>query len=231
MDEITLHGSKFAEVPYFASQFESIDRSVLVIGERLGGEGVSETIKAMGFTDVTTTDILSVGADSWLEKNQGPWKHIAVDFIEFDEANKYDYVVSVSVFEHFGFWFAGNRMANGLSEDDQCRWNHDIKGITKACRLLKDKDSKLIITVPAGPFMNYEDTGEPFLRSYDWRRQAIVKNVLNQTGYKVDNEKFFHSSNFTDWSEVGPDINHPKNYGMHNSTSPNVVWGLTIKKI
>jgi hypothetical protein len=29
-------------------------------------------------------------------------------------------------------------MANGLAEDDTCRWNHDILGINKACKLLKD---------------------------------------------------------------------------------------------
>jgi hypothetical protein len=230
MYNIELQGSKIVEVPYFANQLVDTTKSVLIVGERLGGEGVSETIKQMGFTDVTTTDIVPIGTGSWLEKNQGPWKHVMADFIEFDETLKYDYVVVISVFEHFGFWFSGNRMANGLSEDDQCRWNHDIKGILKACRLLKDTNSKLIITLPAGPYMNYEDSGEPFLRGYDWRRQAIIAKTITQFGFYIENEKFYHSPDCKDWTEVNSGINNPKQYGAYSPITPNVIWGLTIKK-
>lgn len=231
MDEIELRGSKMVEVPYFAAQFDDINKSVLIVGERHGGEGVSETIKQIGFTNVTTTDIVPIAPNSWLEKNGAGWKHVLADFTEYDESLKYDYIVANSVFEHFGFWFAGNRMANGLCENDQCRWNHDLKGITKACRLLKDSYAKLIITLPAGPFMNYEESGEPFLRSYDWRRQAIIKRVLVESGCHVQNEKFYFSSDFSNWEEVGPEINHPSNYKNYNPHTPNVIWGLTIQKL
>ena len=225
---IELKGTKIVEVPYFSNQLE--DKTILIIGERWGGiEGISETIKSLGYNDVTTTDILPVEPTAWLKHNTN-WKHICTDFIDFDESNKFDYIIAISVFEHFGFWFAGNRMANGLAEDDTCRWNHDILGIIKACKILRDETSKLIITLPAGPYMNYEESGEPFLRGYDFRRQDLLKNQLDLVGYKIADEKFFFSEDFINWSEVGHDINDPKYYSYYNIMSPNVIWAFTIQK-
>jgi hypothetical protein len=220
---IKLLGTKIVEVPYFSNQLTDSAKSVLIVGERWGGvEGVSETIKELGFNDVTTTDILEVEERAWL-KTETNWKHIKSDFIEFDESLKFDYIISISVFEHFGFWFAGSRMASGLAEDDKCLWNHDIRGINKACKLLKDKNSKLIITLPAGPYMNYEISGEPFLRYYDYRRQHIVKKECESHGYRVIEEKFFYSEDFENWEEVSSDINEPKYYQVYNPYTPNVI--------
>lgn len=227
---INLRGTKIVEVPYFANQLKDLDKSILIIGERHGGvEGVSETIKELGFNNVYTTDILPTEKDSWLRR-ETDWKHIQSDFIEFDERLKFDYIISVSVFEHFGFWFAGNRMANGLSEDDKCYWNHDIRGINKACNLLKDQDSKLMITLPAGPYMNYEDSGEPFLRYYNLQRQNIIKNECQKNGFYFSDERFYYSEDFNNWNEVGPEINNPQYYQAYNPYSPNVIWGFTIQK-
>lgn len=228
---IQLKGTKIVEVPYFSNQLTDNTKSVLIIGECQGGiEGVSETIHELGFTNVTTTDIMPSKPEYWLQQNT-KWDHIQCDFIEFDESNKYDFIISISVFEHFGFWFAGNRMANGLAEDDTCRWNHDILGINKACKLLKNQDSKLIITLPAGPYMNYEESGEPFLRYYDSQRQNIIKRELQRNGYFISNEKFYLSQDFTTWEEMSPEINDPKYYPYYNIYTPNVIWGLTIQKI
>lgn len=227
---IQLKGTKIVEVPYFADQLTDNTKSVLIIGECQGGiEGVSETVHQRGFADVATTDIMPSEPGCWLRNNTA-WNHIQCDFIEFDESNKFDFVISISVFEHFGFWFAGNRMANGLAEDDTCRWNHDLLGINKACQLLKDTDSKLIITLPAGPYMNYEESGEPFLRYYDARRQDIIKSELHRNGFHVSNEKFFFSSDFQNWEEMSSEINDPKYYSHYNMYTPNVIWGLTIQK-
>jgi hypothetical protein len=227
---IQLQGTKIVEVPYFSSQLDDTSKSILVIGECQGGiEGISETIHEMGYENVTTTDIMPSLEEYWIRKNT-QWNHIQCDFIEFDETNKYDYIVSISVFEHFGFWFAGNRMANGLAEDDTCRWNHDLLGINKACKLLKNQDSKLMITIPAGPYMNYEESGEPFLRYYDSRRQNLIKKELKNNGFYVSNEKFFLSQDFSNWEEVSSDINDPKYYPYYNIYTPNVIWGLTIQK-
>jgi hypothetical protein len=226
-----LKGTKIVEVPYFANQLIDTTKSVLVIGECQGGiEGVSETIHEKGFSNVSTTDIMPSEPSCWLRTNTS-WNHIQCDFIEFDETLKFDYIVSISVFEHFGFWFAGNRMANGLAEDDTCRWNHDILGINKACKLLKDNDSKLIITLPAGPYMNYEESGEPFLRYYDQRRQNIIKMELERNGYYISNERFFLSQDFENWEEMSSEINDPKYYSYYNIHTPNVIWGLTIQKL
>jgi hypothetical protein len=228
---IQLHGTKIVEVPYFADQLNDITKSVLIIGECQGGhEGISETIHEKGFVNVNTTDIMPSLPEYWLRQNTN-WKHIQCDFIEFNESNKYDFIISISVFEHFGFWFAGNRMANGLAEDDTCRWNHDILGINKACKLLKDNDSKLIITLPAGPYMNYEESGEPFLRYYDERRQNLIKRELERNGYFISNEKFYYSSDFTNWEEMSSEINDLKYYSYYNIHTPNVIWGLTIQKL
>lgn len=228
---IELKGTKLVEVPYFANQLIDNTQSVLIIGECQGGvEGISETIHEKGFTNVSTTDIMPSLPEYWLRKNT-TWNHIQCDFIEFDESNKYDFVISISVFEHFGFWFAGNRMANGLAEDDTCRWNHDLLGINKACTLLKDVDSKLIITLPAGPYMNYEDSGEPFLRYYDQRRQNIIKQELQRNGYHITNERFFLSHDFENWEEMSSEINDPQYYSYYNIHTPNVIWCLTIQKL
>jgi hypothetical protein len=228
---IELKGTKLVEVPYFANQLIDNTQSVLIIGECQGGvEGISETIHEKGFINVSTTDIMPSLPEYWLRKNTA-WNHIQCDFIEFDESNKYDFVISISVFEHFGFWFAGNRMANGLAEDDTCRWNHDLLGINKACTLLKDVNSKLIITLPAGPYMNYEESGEPFLRYYDQQRQNIIKQELQRNGYHITNERFFLSHDFENWEEMSSEINDPQYYSYYNIHTPNVIWCLTIQKL
>ena len=225
-----LIGTKIVEVPYFKNQLIDNTKNVLIIGEKHGGkEGVSESIHELGFLNVNTTDILESPSDSWLKLNT-KWEHVKTDFIKFDESKKYDYIISISVFEHFGFWFAGDRMASGLAQDDTCKWNHDILGINKACRLLNDIDSKLIITLPAGPYMNYEDSGEPFLRSYDYRRQQLIKTELKNNGYYISNEKFYFSEDYINWEEMADEINDPKYYPYYNIHSPNVIWAFTIQK-
>ena len=226
-----LKGTKIVEVPYFADQLTDNSKSVLIIGECQGGhEGISETIHEKGFANVSTTDIMPSLPEYWLRQNTD-WEHIQCDFIKFDETRQFDYIISVSVFEHFGFWFAGNRMADGLVEDDVCYWNHDIRGILKSCKLLKDADSKLIITLPAGPYMNYEESGEPFLRYYDYRRQALIKQILNKHDFQISNEQFYYSADFQNWDEMSPEINDPKYYSVYNIHTPNVIWALTIQKL
>ena len=226
-----LKGTKIVEVPYFADQLTDNSKSVLIIGECQGGhEGISETIHEKGFANVSTTHIMPSLPEYWLRQNTD-WEHIQCDFIKFDETRQFDYIISISVFEHFGFWFAGNRMADGLVEDDVCYWNHDIRGILKSCKLLKDADSKLIITLPAGPYMNYEESGEPFLRYYDYRRQALIKQILNKHDFQISNEQFYYSADFQNWDEMSPEINDPKYYSVYNIHTPNVIWALTIQKL
>ena len=228
---MNLIGTKIVEVPYFLDQLEDTNKSILIIGECKGGtEGISENILLKGFNNVTTTDILDTEPNSWLRQNTN-WKHIKADFINFDESNKFDYIISISVFEHFGFWFAGDRMFDGGYDDDIIKWNHDIVGIKKASKLLKDKDSKLIITLPAGPYLNNDPkTGFPFLRYYDYQRQNLIKEIMDKEGYVLTNEKFYHSDDFVNWSEVDKAINSPEYFSHYNYFTPNVIWGLTIQQ-
>lgn len=230
MLNINLPGTKAVEVPYFSNQIDDINKKILIIGECRGGiEGVSETVKALGCTNVTTTDILESPEDSWLRQNTD-WLHIKTDFIKFDENLKYDFIIAVSVFEHFGFFWEGKAFESDSSIEDMVLWNHDLKAIKKACNLLNDSNSKLIITLPAGPYMNYQETGYPFLRYYDQKRQNIVKKELKNNGFYVSNEKFFFSGDFSNWEEVSSEINDPEFYPYYNTYTPNVIWGLTIQK-
>jgi hypothetical protein len=225
-----LKGTKIVEVPYFTNQITNIDKKILVIGECKGGtEGISESILELGCKNVTTTDILDSLPDSWLRENTN-WPHIKSDFIKFDETQKFDYIISISVFEHFGMFWEGKAYDIDSNLEDIILWNHDIQGILKACSLLKDKDSKLIITLPIGPYMNYQETGYPFLRYYDLQRQNLVKNKIKEKGYEIDNEKFFLSNDFYEWFEADFNINSPESYKQYcNPYTPNMIWGLTIK--
>ena len=225
-----LIGTKLVEVPYFVNQIENIDNDILIIGECKGGsEGVSESILELGCTNVTTTDILESLPDSWLRKNTN-WEHIKSDFIKLDESKKYDYIISISVFEHFGMFWEGKAYDIDSELEDIVLWNHDIRGILKSCRLLKDSDSKLIITLPIGPYMNYQETGYPFLRYYDANRQTLIKNKVEEAGYVIDDEKYFVSSDFNEWFEADANINSYDSYRQYcNPYTPNMIWGLTIK--
>jgi hypothetical protein len=39
--------------------------------------------------------------------------------------------------------------------------------------------------------MNYEESGEPFLRYYDRRRQNIIKQELKRNGFHISMKNFF----------------------------------------
>jgi hypothetical protein len=228
---INLKGTKIVEVPYFVNQIKGISKDILIIGECKGGEeGVSESILELGYQNVTTTDILESLPDSWLRQNTN-WPHIKTDFIKFDENKKFDYIISISVFEHFGMFWEGKAYDIDSNLEDIILWNHDIQGILKACKLLKNKESKLIITLPVGPYMNYQESGYPFLRYYDLQRQNLIKNKIKEAGYLLDNEKFFLSTDFTEWYEADSNINTAESYRQYcNSYTPNMIWGLTLKQ-
>lgn len=227
---MNLIGTKLVEVPYFINQIDDINKDILIIGECKGGsEGVSESVLELGCANVTTTDILESLPDSWLRKNTN-WNHIKSDFIKFDETKKYDYIISISVFEHFGMFWEGKAYDIDSELEDIVLWNHDIRGILKSCRLLKDSDSKVIITLPIGPYMNYQETGYPFLRYYDAQRQFLIKSKIEEAGFIVYDEKYFISNDFTEWFEADKNINSNDSYRQYcNSYTPNMIWGLTIK--
>ena len=226
-----MKGTKLVEVPYFLEQIKDKDKSILIIGECKGGtEGISEGIQELGCKNVTTTDILESLPNSWLRKNT-EWEHIQTDFIKFDETKTFDYIISISVFEHFGMFWEGKAYDIDSDLEDIILWNHDIDGILKSCRLLNDKNSKLIITLPIGPYMNYQESGYPFLRYYDIQRQNLILKHLGDNGYTYS-QQFFFTENFVDWFEV-EDREQVSQlmYTKCNPHTPNIIWGLTIQKI
>ena len=78
--------------------------------------------------------------------------------------------------------------------------------------------------------MNYQESGYPFLRYYDLQRQNLIKFKIKESGYMLDNEKFFLSNNFVEWYEADSNINTSESYRQYcNSYTPNMIWGLTIK--
>ena len=229
--EYGMKGTKLVEVPYFLNQITDVTRDILIIGECKGGkEGISESIHGLGCINVTTTDILQSLPDSWLRKNTN-WEHIKTDFIKFDETRKFDYIIAISVFEHFGMFWEGKAYDVDSDIEDMVLWNHDIRGILKACKLLKDEKSKLIITLPIGPYMNYKESGYPFLRYYDQQRQNIIKKTLIDNNYRFS-ESFFISTDagLQNWQSVDNQINHMDYYRKYcNIYTPNIIWGLTIQ--
>jgi hypothetical protein len=223
-----LKGTKKVEIPYFLNQLDA-DKSILIVGECVAVDGISKCILEKGCNQVITTDIRSSPADSWLQQNTN-WEHKELDFLEFDETDKYDFIISISVFEHFGLYWGDMSMHGDGDKTDIIRWNHDLRAIAKSCKLLKDKESKLIITLPAGPYMNYNDKGDPILRYYNEQRQQLIKQIIVDNNCIISDEKFYFSEDFEKWDEVGPEINTPSYYPYHNSFTPNVIWAFTVQQ-
>lgn len=223
-----LKGTKKVEIPYFLNQIDP-EKSILIIGECVGVDGISKEVLNLNCKDVTTTDIRTSPTDSWLAQNTN-WPHIQSDFLQFDENKKFDTLISVSVFEHFGLYWDNMNMHGSGNESDIVRWNHDLRAFEKSCRLLKDKDSKLIVTLPAGPFFNYNENGEPILRYYDSQRQSLVKNVIEKNGCYLSDEKFYFSSDFENWQETTSEINNVEFYPYYNMYTPNVIWAFTVQQ-
>jgi len=225
---MNLKGTKIVEVPYGVSNIE-VDSDILIVGERMGGDGISKSIVDKGCESVTTTDIRPIPDESWIKQNTD-WNHIVTDFIDFDTSNKYDRIISISVFEHFGLYWEGQSMYGDGTKQDIIHWEHDILGIQKSCELLKDENSKVVITLPVGNFFNYNNEGKPIVRYYTKQRQDIIRNKIKDMGCFISDENFFFSKNFQDWFVVDSSINEPQNMSYHNLYTPNVIWAFTINK-
>lgn len=231
MNLLELKGTKKVEIPYFLNQIEQgTGESILIVGEVVAADQISKSLISKKCSNVTTTDIRERPINGWLNTNTN-WDHITQDFIEFDTNIKFDIIISVSIFEHFGlFWDKKSMFNNKDGIVDLVRWDHDIRGIEKSCMLLKDKNSKVIVTLPAGPYMNYNDEGYPILRYYNKQRQNIVKKSVDELGCRFTDEKFYYTENFENWSESDPEINEPRFYQLYNPYTPNVIWAFTIQK-
>jgi hypothetical protein len=232
-----IKGTKLVELPYLDTQMSNPNKNVLIIGERIGNEGIIETIIEKTKT-ITCTDIMPMKENSILSdiiSTTPTVKFLQQDFLSFDESVKFDYIVCINVLEHFGMNFSKKPMFTDttITDDDIIKWNYDLKAITKMIKLLNEKGSRIIITVPCGnPIFSGdcdEDTTLPFLRRYDYSRIQKIKTLVTNCGCEIT-DAFYYSENFNDWFEPSIDISHPSNTNMHNAFSPNAMWAFTIQK-
>jgi hypothetical protein len=231
-----IKGTKLVEIPYLAQELSDSGKKVLVIGERIGNEGIVETIlEKTG--DILCTDIMELQPESILDgiiKETPTVRFLQGDFITFDETVKYDYIVCINVLEHFGMNFTQRPMFTDdkVCEDYVIKWNYDMKAIDKMVKLLSAA-GKIIITVPCGnPVLSGDCdslTTMPFLRRYDYLRISKIKELVTNLGCHLK-ESFYYSENFVDWLEAGIEISHPQNISLHNPYSPNIIWAFTITK-
>jgi len=233
-----IKGTKLVEIPYLEkalSQQTSAD-DVLIVGERIATEGILQGVLKRPFNKCLCTDIMEMGTGSTLESiiEEDPRvSFIQKDFIEFDDTQRYDYIICINVLEHFGMNFAEfSGFAGDYAGDDYIRWNHDLRAVEKMIGLLKDnKEAKIIITVPAGqPILSGDiNPGNkmPFLRRYDHMRIELVKDIVQKHNLAITNT-FYYSENFQDWFESDISITTPNYTQANNPYSPNIIWAFTI---
>lgn len=233
-----IKGTKLVEIPYLEqalSKQVSTD-DILIVGERIATEGILQAVLKRPFNKCLCTDIMEMGRDSTLEKiiEKDPRvSFIQKDFIEFDDTQRYDYIICINVLEHFGMNFAEfSGFAGEYAGDDYIRWNHDLRAVEKMIGLLKDnREAKIIITVPAGqPILSGDiNPGNkmPFLRRYDHVRIELVKDIVQKHNLAIANT-FYYSENFQDWFESDISITTPNYTQANNPYSPNIIWAFTI---
>lgn len=231
-----IKGTKLVEIPYLDQEMSEPNKKVLIVGERIGNEGIVETIYAKT-KNITCTDIMDIKSPSILEDIIKECPTVTFqknDFLFFDESVQFDYIVCINVLEHFGMNFNKKPMFSGpeVLEDDVIRWNYDMKALTKMIKLLAPT-GKIIITVPCGPPVMSGDTNPesstPFLRRYDLLRITKVKELVSKLNCKVV-ETFFYSQNFENWLTADIEISDPVHFSIHNPFSPNVIWAFTVTK-
>jgi hypothetical protein len=231
-------GTKIVENDYLESSIKSFNRNdlnILIIGECEGEENVIQTVlKCKKHEEIQCIDILPLQPNSSLEKIINTdllVKFTQTDFIKNKLDKKYDVIVCVSVLEHFGMRWNGVKMFDKLdSGDDDILWNYDLVGLLKMGELLKDKNSKAIITLPVGPYMNYLDNGLPFLRYYDIKRINIFEEICANNKLSINDETFYYTPDFQNFEKVSKDIASPEYNGYINSYTPNCIWAFNLQQ-
>lgn len=236
-----IKGTKLVEIPFLEKELDlqNQDSDILIVGERIATEGILQAVLKRPFNNCVCTDIMPMGVDSTLDKIISSDRRVEfkqLDFIEFDESKKFNYIICINVLEHFGMNFAEFSGFSGeYAGDDYIRWNHDLRAIEKMIRLLDtDKDSKVIITVPGGAPILMGDINPgnkmPFLRRYDYTRIQLVSEVINKNKMTISNT-FYYSENFNDWYETDISITSPTYLQSNNPYTPNIIWAFTLKHI
>lgn len=239
-----IRGAKIVEIPYLDSHLELQDKNsnILLVGERIATEGILQLVLDREYNKIVCTDIMELGKDSPLDEILKTNKKVSFtqeDFIKANEDQKYEYIICINVLEHFGMNFQQfSGFDDALAGDDYIRWNHDLRAIKKMVKLLSDNpNSKIIITVPAGPpvlsgDLNYEEEDMnlmPKLRRYDMYRIPMIKTMLMEDGLNLS-ERFYYSKDMDYWYETDMSITHAKHTSAHNPITPNAIWAFTITR-
>jgi len=231
-------GTKIVENQYLEDtikSYEQNDLDILIIGECESEENVIQTVlQCNKHKHIQCVDILPLQPNSSLEKiikNNPTVTFTQTDFVKNNLGKKYDVIVCISVLEHFGMRWNGEKMFDKLnSGDDDILWNYDLVGLLKMGELLKNKNSKAIITLPVGPYMNYLDNGLPFLRYYDIKRMNIFEEICINNNLSINNETFYYTPDFQNFEKVTKDISKPEYNGYINSYTPNCIWAFNIQQ-
>ncbi|MFW9773016.1 MAG: class I SAM-dependent methyltransferase, partial [Candidatus Thorarchaeota archaeon] len=102
------------------------------------------------------------------------------NLLNFEEEEKFDYIISISVLEHIG-----------LKAYKQARNEFALKEICKKLSKLLKLDGKLIVTVPFGK--KYEDD---FMRSFTYEE---ISSLFDQGDLKLIYEEYFFRDNSNNW--------------------------------
>jgi hypothetical protein len=229
-----IKGTKIVELTFLEEHLTNPNSTCLIIGEREGYEGIIQTVNSKIKNSITCMDITDISADAPLAniiKSQVNVDFINADFIDIAEDKKYEYIVCISVLEHFGLNYNGHNMySEKFKTNDVIKWNYDVVGLHKMISLLSN-DSKIILTLPIGyPIMSGDCNadGMPFLRRYDINRINIFRNIIKNKNMKFI-EKFYMSENFVDWYETDETCSYPQHIAKYNNMStPNTIWGIAI---
>lgn len=232
-----IKGSKLVEIPFLDGELSEDSKNTLIIGERVGNEGIIETVVRKQ-SPIVCTDIMEMQENSILDniiKNNKNVSFIQGDFLNFSETVKYHYICCINVLEHFGMNFHDKKMFSSKNDDyddDVIKWNYDIKALLKMINLLSNHSTaKIIITVPCGPPIFTGDTSTettlPFLRRYDSLRIEKIKTLTSGMGLKLM-EKYYISEDFSNWFQCGSEVSRPTYFQRQNPFSPNSIWAFTL---
>lgn len=230
-----LKGTKLVELPYLELKLsdQTEESNILIVGERISNGGVIQTVMKRPFKNIVCTDIDPIASDSNLEKiisEDNRVSFVQGDYLMIDFKQKFDYVVCISVLEHFGMNFAEHNSFDRLDihGDDAIRWDHDLRGLNK----MMNDGQTVIVTVPIGPPISYGDINTtnnmPMLRRYDESRINLIERLSIENEFDIDSSYFF-SQDFTTWYEAEKEISNSKNFHLQNPYTPNSIWAFTLE--
>lgn len=234
-EEYQIRGMKLVEIPFLSRILEnqSAKDDILVIGERVGTEGIIQTVIARDFNECVCTDIMPLGET--LEKitnRDNRVKFVQQDFVDMPEERLFDFIVCINVLEHFGMNFSEFPGFSNPLGDDYIRWNHDLRAIQKMIKLLKNKEgAKIIITVPAGSPILSGDINEgnkmPFLRRYDFNRIELIHDMVDHFEMNIES-MYFYSQDLNEWFLTDKQITKAEHFRENNPFTPNIIWGFVL---